>query len=396
MNAHLDQLQNSADHRFSQGVLTEEGKGNTMHKERQERIRAEMKARGIDCLALFIGYSLYYFTGLKMLAHERPMLFVISRDEENAILLPNIEASSAQAIMTEPCNLFPFTDEAGFEHIFADMSKRLKLSGKTVGIEFLGMRIQEYELIKRHAPGVTFVDATDAIAELRMCKSEEELDKMRKAAEITEKALMAALPVIRPGATERDVFRELQAQMLKFGSGQLWKQPMVTSGPRTAFPHSKVSDRVIESGDLVMIDTGANYGEYICDLTRTFAVEKVEDEFRKIYDIVREANAAVEKIKRPDVSAEEVDLTGRAVIESRGYGKYFFNRLGHGLGLEGHEPPYIVRGNKLKLRAGMTFTDEPGIYILGRGGVRVEDDVVFTGKGIEYLTSFPRELMVLG
>jgi len=367
-----------------------------MYKDRQNRIRKLMKAGGMDHLALFIGYSLYYFTGLKMLAHERPMLFVISTEEDNAMFLANIEFPSASAAMTEPCRFYPFTDEGGFEHVFGELSKNLGLAGKRIGIEYLGMRIQEYELIRRHAPRASFLDATDAIAELRMCKDAGEIEKMRKAAEITEKALHATLPIIRPGATEIDVFKELRIQMFKFGSGELWKQPMVTSGPRTSFPHSKVSDRVIQPGDLVMIDTGANCGEYICDLTRTFAVAKVDDELRKVYEVVREANAAVVKGWKPGMTAEGVDKLARDVVESHGYGKYFIHRLGHGLGLEGHEPPYMVRGNKMKLLPGMTFTDEPGIYLPDRGGVRIEDDVVATEKGIEYLTGFPRELMILG
>lgn len=350
----------------------------------------------MDHLALFIGYSLYYFTGLKMLAHERPMLFIINTDEPNAVFIANIETDSAKAILTEHCKFYPFTDEGGFEHVFAGLSKNFGLAGKTIGIEYLGMRIQEYEIIKRHAPGASFVDATDTIAELRMCKDEGEIENMRKAAEITERALEAALPAIRPGVTEKEVYKELKIQMLKHGSGQLWKQPIVTSGPRTAFPHSKVSDRVIQSGDLVMIDTGASHGEYICDLTRTFAVEKVEDEFRKVFDIVREANAAVAKNAKPGMAAEAVDRLARDVIESSGYGKQFIHRLGHGLGLEGHEPPYMVRGNHLKLLPGMTFTDEPGIYLAGRGGIRIEDDVVVTETGLDYLTGFSRELMVLG
>ena len=163
------------------------------------------------------------------------------------------------------------------------------------------------------------------------------------------------------------------------------------AGPNAASPHAVPSDRPIQPGETIVVDCGAIVGGYAADITRTFAIGALEPEMARVYEIVQAANAAGRAAAGPGVPAEEVDRAARAVIEEAGYGECFTHRTGHGLGLEVHEPPYIVAGNERVLKPGMTFTVEPVIYLPGRGGVRIEDDVVVTPTGAESLTTFPRE-----
>jgi Xaa-Pro dipeptidase len=169
----------------------------------------------------------------------------------------------------------------------------------------------------------------------------------------------------------------------------------VSSGPNSANPHAVPSDRKLSPGDLLVIDWGASYQGYFSDITRTFAIGSQDPEYAHIGNIVLDANIAGRESAHPGIPAETVDQAARSVIESAGYGKYFTHRTGHGLGMEGHEDPYIRAGNLLTLEQGMTFTIEPGIYLPGRNGVRIEDDVVITPSGSECLTSLPREVKQL-
>lgn len=366
-----------------------------MKSQRISALQASMASQGIDIMVLIPGPNLYYFSGLKMHTSERPTMLFVSRQADGGAFLPNLEVPNASSILGTDYALYPWTDEQGPEEKFKSLCTELQMDGKKVGVEFLRMRVMEFDLLKRYAPGAVLTNGESLIAELRMCKDDEEIAHMRKAADITEKALKATVEMIRPGITEYEVAGRLKIQGFLHGSGELPKEPIVSSGPRTASPHTKTSRRAIEAGDLVMIDTGASYEGYACDLTRTFAVGKIDDELKKIYEIVQDANQAVISYWKSGVRAEELDQVARDVIEAAGYGQFFIHRLGHGLGLEGHEPPYMVRGNKLVMQSGMTFTDEPGIYLPGKGGVRIEDDVVVTDSGLEYLTSYPRELCIL-
>jgi Xaa-Pro dipeptidase len=171
--------------------------------------------------------------------------------------------------------------------------------------------------------------------------------------------------------------------------------PIVSSGPNSANPHATPSERKLISGDLLVIDWGASYDGYFSDITRTFAIGDIESEYIKISKIVQEANSAGRKSARPGITIESIDRAARAVIDSAGYGKYFTHRTGHGLGMEGHEEPYIRAGNLMHIEPGMTFTIEPGIYLPNRNGVRIEDDVVITSTGAECLTSLPRDVIQL-
>jgi Xaa-Pro dipeptidase len=229
-----------------------------------------------------------------------------------------------------------------------------------------------------------------------MYKDEAEIAAMRQAVDIAQRALQATLPAIQTGMTERQLASELTLQLLRNGSDpDLPFAPIVASGPNSANPHAAPSDRRLVSGDLLVLDWGASMKGYLSDLTRTISLGEPRPEHARIAQVVLEANAAARALAAPGVRAGEVDQAARAVIEEAGYRQYFTHRTGHGLGLEGHEEPYIMAGSSLALEAGMTFTIEPGIYLPGQGGVRIEDDFLITSSGGESLSDLPRDLIIL-
>ena len=220
---------------------------------------------------------------------------------------------------------------------------------------------------------------------------------MQRAAEIAETALEATLPLLKVGMTELALASELTAQLLRAGSEPKTPfSPIIASGPNSAQGHATPSDRALSPGDSLVLDWGAANEGYISDITRTFFVAEAPDEFSRIHEIVQQANAAGRAAVHPGVSCGSIDLAARSEIQTAGYGEYFIHRTGHGIGLEGHEPPFIREGEETMLETGMTFTIEPGIYLPGQGGVRVEDDMAVTEDGAVSLTTISREARVVG
>jgi Xaa-Pro aminopeptidase len=256
------------------------------------------------------------------------------------------------------------------------------------------MRVLELRGIEEAAPGVRVEDATAIMAGLRMVKDAAELAAMRAAARIVEDALRKAIAQVRPGMTERALAGIWEQEIRAAGSRPSF-EPIVAGGPNGAKPHHANSDRAFQSGDLIIMDGGALHDGYASDITRTIALGEPGPEARRVYDLVMAANAAGRAAARPGATGEEIDHAARQVIEAGGYGPQFLHRTGHGLGLEVHEPPFIVVGSRAPLAVGTTFTVEPGIYLPGVGGVRIEDDVVIAGDGAESLTTFERELIVI-
>jgi Xaa-Pro dipeptidase len=197
--------------------------------------------------------------------------------------------------------------------------------------------------------------------------------------------------------TEQEIAAELVLQLLRAGThADMPFTPIVSGGPNSANPHAFPSTRKIKPGDFLVIDWGASYDGYISDLTRTFAIGEIKPELGKIYETVRQANAAGRAVGRPGIPAGDVDRSARKVIEAAGYGEYFTHRTGHGIGMEGHEEPYMYAANTLILKPGMAYTVEPGIYLPDYNGVRIEDDVIITSDGAESLSNFSRDLATLG
>jgi Xaa-Pro dipeptidase len=241
------------------------------------------------------------------------------------------------------------------------------------------------------------VDAQNSLASLRLHKSQDEIAAMRKAVDIAQTALQKTIPSIKPGMSEKELASELTVNLFHQGSEvNLPFFPIVASGPNSANPHASPGDRLLSNGDLLIIDWGASYNGYLSDLTRTFCVGETSPEAQKIAGLVLEANQAGRQAAQPGIKAHQIDDDTRSVIARAGYGEYFVHRTGHGIGLEAHEAPYIHSNSQVILNPGMVFTVEPGIYLPGKGGVRIEDNVVITANGAETLSTMPREIQIVG
>jgi Xaa-Pro dipeptidase len=367
-----------------------------MTLQRIDKLIAAAKDRGIDCVAVMPGVNMMYLTGLFFHMSERPTLALFPATGDPALVLPALEATKPEAGPVHlDWRLFPWTDEEGPANAFKQACEALDLSGRVLAAEELVMRVMELKLLKASTTGVKLAAAEPLLAALRMRKDEDELAKMRRAVEIAEAALSDTLDKVRAGMTEKEIAAELQVACLHYGAEGAPFEPIVLAGARSALPHGQPDDKPVRSGQLLLFDFGVTVGGYASDITRTFALDEVDDELKKIYDIVLNANEAGRAAARPGVEIQEVDRAARKVISEAGYREFFTHRTGHGLGLAGHEPPYACEGDETMIEPGMVFTVEPGIYLPNKGGVRIEDDIVITADGCESLTSFDRALRVI-
>ncbi len=372
-----------------------------MYPARLQRLRTAMAQAKFDCVAAIAGPNLYYLTGLSFHLSERPTTGFFPLTGDPVIVAGGLEESKVVGGAPYPVRGCYYTDSAGPVQAYREASQMLRLVGRGGGVARLGvesrrMRVMELRLIEEAFLNPRIDAAEGIFAALRMTKDAQELALMRRAVEIAERAVEATIQTIRVGQTEREIAAELVVQTLRAGSDtELPFAPIVASGPNSALPHAAVTDRALQTGDLLTLDWGAAHGGYFSDLTRTFAIGALDPELRVIYDLVRGANEAALAASRPGVSAAEVDAAARKVITDGGYGQYFVHRVGHGLGLEGHEDPSMHGQNETPLEPGMTYTIEPGIYLPGKGGVRIEDNVVVTATGAESLGRLTHDLQVI-
>ena len=363
--------------------------------DRIARLQEAMRAAGLDALAIACGANMFYLTGLDFHTKLRLTLALIPASGQPALVLPQMEAGRATELARAPLRLYPWGDAEGPGEALRQAAADLGLAGRRVGVEHTVMRVFELRALEAAAPGVAVEDATPLLAGLRMAKDAEELAAMRQAVRVIEEALRAALQQAAPGMTEREL-ADLWERGIRAAGCLPSFETTVAAGPNGANPHHSSGDRRLQPGDLVVLDGGAVYNGYASDITRTVAVGQISDEDRRIYELVLAANAAGRAAAaRPAATGESIDAAARRVIEEGGYGPQFIHRTGHGLGIDVHEPPFIVAGSRDPLPVGATFTVEPGIYIAGRLGVRIEDDMVITPDGAESLTTFPRELIVI-
>lgn len=364
---------------------------------RQERLRAGMRELDVAAIALIPGPNLFYLTGLSFHVSERPVVLLFPPDGPPALVLPEFETSKLATVGFE-LRTFSYDEDPSNQAVaMAGALSSLDQDGTNIALAPFEMRAYEMTLMQEAHPDVSFSSGERLLEPLRMVKDEREIASMRSAVQIAQSAMEAMIPLIRVGMSEAGIASELVVQLLRAGSEpELPFNPIVASGPNSALPHAVPTDRQLGEGDLLLIDWGATRDGYASDLTRTFAIRETTSELEHIYQLVWEANAAGRAAVRPGLPAANVDAETRQVIEQAGYGPEFRHRTGHGLGLMAHEPPYIRSGNERRLRAGMTFTVEPGIYIRGVGGVRIEDDVLVTPDGCETLSDFRRELEVIG
>lgn len=365
----------------------------SIYHSRQEKLSGLIQQAGLDCIVVNPGSSLVYLTGLHFHLMERPVIAFFIPGRAPLIVLPGLEKQKLNGLPydIEP---YPYNDNPQtWQAAFNQTAQAARLDNGKVGVEPLALRVLELRFLEKAAPHAQFISAEESLSLLRICKDDLEIEFMHKAVDIAQKAFLATLASMKIGQMEREVAGELTMQLLQNGSdAEIPFSPIVSSGPNGANPHATPGDRRLTPGDLLVVDWGATYNGYISDLTRTLAIGPIDSEWEQIAKVVAEANTAGRSTARPGIPAGDVDRAARTVIEKAGYGKYFTHRVGHGIGMQPHEEPYMYAENTLKLMPGMTFTVEPGIYLPDRNGVRIEDNVVITKEGAETLSNLPREL----
>lgn len=351
---------------------------------RLEKLRKLMRSENIDGMLITSSSNLRYMTNFTGTAG----LAIVS--DNHAVFITDFrytEQAKKQAIQYEVIEY-----QGNIIDEIAKQVERLKI--ERLGFEQEHVTFYTYELYKNKL-SCELVPTSNVIEKLRLIKDESEVELIKKAADIADQAFDHILSYIKPGVREREIANELEFYMRKLGATSSSFDIIVASGIRSALPHGVASDKKIEHGEMVTLDFGAYYEGYCSDLTRTVAVGDPGDKLKEIYSIVLEAQTlGVEKIK-PGMSGKEADAITRNYISKHGYGQYFGHSTGHGIGLDIHEGPTLSLRSTQLLEKGMVVTVEPGIYIAGVGGVRIEDDILLTEDGNERLTHSRKDLIIL-
>jgi Xaa-Pro dipeptidase len=360
---------------------------------RQDKLR---QITGVDAVILAPGANLFYFTGLEFHLSERPTLVIVTPDGGLSLIIPQLEMPKLHQRPDLEARAFSWTDTDGSAGAFRQAVEELGLRGKTLGVDGLTVRVTEWLAFQAVDSSLKVSAIERQIIHILAHKSPEEVEAMRQAVRLSEAALERLLGWVQPGMTERQIATRLGEELNVLGSHGNAFEPLIQTGPNSALPHGMITERALQADEFLLIDYGGRYEGYPADITRTFCLGTPSAEMQRIYDTVRAANEAGIKAAGPGVPMGAVDQAAREVIRAAGYGEYFIHRTGHGLGLNGHELiPQIAEGVTDLLEPGMAFTVEPGIYVPGLGGVRIEDNVVITESGVDVLTSFPKQQLVL-
>ncbi len=360
------------------------------YRARQARLRA---ISDVDAIAIVPGANMRYFTGLDLHLSERPIVALFTPEGDFSMILPELEMPQLQARPDLEARAFAWSDTDGYAGAFAEAVRALGLQGGRLGVDGFTMRVSEWLAFEAAAGSLHVRPVERDLVQIRARKMPDEIELMRRAIQLSEQALANLLAWVQPGVTEREIAARLNQELIAQGSQGNAFGPLVQTGPNSALPHGATSDRVLQADDLLLIDYGGLVEGYPADITRTFCLGTPNQTMQEMYEAVLAANRAAVAAAGPGVPMGEVDKAARDVISAAGLGQYFIHRTGHGLGLDVHEPvPQIAAGVEDVLEPGMAFTIEPGVYIPGLGGVRIEDNVVVTETGLDVLTSFPRQL----
>jgi len=359
-------------------------------RERQEKARRLLEANRMDALLLMEGTSLNYFTGIRWWGGERLFAMVLPSKGAAFYVCPAFEEGRAREQITnapegEPADVRTWQEDENPYQRLAQGLKDRGISAGTVAMEET-VRFVFSGGIAKAAQQVNIVSGTPVTAGCRMVKSNHEIELMRLANKVMLTAYEAAYRALREGMTQSEFEALIAAAYEQLGFPG---EASVQTGEYSALPHGSTTAQVIREGTIVIVDDGCTVEGYQSDITRTFVLGKASDKMKKVFDIVHQAQTAALKTARPGLECQAVDAAARKVIADAGYGpdyKHFTHRVGHGIGMDGHEWPYLVRGNTTPMAANMTFSDEPGIYIRGEFGIRLEDDMHITENGVELFT----------
>lgn len=358
------------------------------------QISTYLKKHNIDAAFITTPDNVFYVSGFRSNPHERLLGVLILQDAEPLMILPQMEVPDAK-------NAGWNFDVVGHQdtdqpwQLLKQAIENKKITPSQIAIEKSHMTVERLEAIQELYPDVTFTRLDDQLNSMRVVKDANELAILREAAAYADYAIEVGVSEIAEGKTELEILTAIELALKKKGISHMSFDTMVLSGPKTASPHGKPGDRKIQKGDLVLFDLGVIYKGYCSDITRTVAFGEPSTKQKEVYETVRKAEQAAVDAVKPGVKAMELDKIARDIITEAGYGEFFTHRLGHGLGISVHEFPSVTGNNEMELIEGMVFTIEPGIYDPSITGVRIEDDVVVTKDGVEVLTKYPKELVIV-
>jgi len=377
--------------------------------DRLARAEAGVAAAGLGALLVGVGPDLVYLAGHQAMPLERLTMLVIGASGRATLLVPRLEAAPARAcpgVVGGHIDLETWEETEDPVDRVAGLVRRGNAAGPThraiADRVAVSDRLWALHLLRLQAalPGAAFVSASVVLRDLRVVKDADEIALLRLAAQAADRVIWEIAHGRLVGRTEADVAREVRDRLIAEGHDRA-DFAIVGSGPNSASPHHEASERVIQAGEPIVLDIGGPYGGYGSDTTRTIWVtggdptRGPDDEFLRFYAVLRAAQAEATHAVRPGIACERIDLVARELISASGHGAHFFHRTGHGIGLEGHEDPYLVAGNREPLRPGMAFSVEPGIYLAGRYGARIEDIVICGEDGPIVLNELDRDLLVV-
>lgn len=353
-----------------------------MHQQRWRRAQQLLEAQGVDAVLAASPANVFYFTGVWLEPHERLLALVIPKLGDPVLLVPQMHTADVASVRVQTVTVRD--GEPAAERLASVLPKRGTVA---VDDEFPARHLVP---LWETAPGLAWRTGKEVLGRLRRIKDAAEIERMREIGRRTDQVLARLRAWLQPGLSEREVAEALVGMWRAEGVAEQSFPPIIAAGPNGARPHHEPGDHVLAEDDVVIIDMGGRWQRYCSDVTRTFILGHPPNRVREVYNVVLAAQEAALRAVRPGVALGEIDRAAREVIEAAGYGPYFTHRTGHGLGIDIHEAPDVSAGSEERVEAGMVFSIEPGIYLEGDFGVRIEDCVVVTDDGCEPLTRAPK------
>ena len=365
-----------------------------MFIDKLEKLQHQLIENNLDAFVIIPGSNFRYLTGGDFHLMERPTALIISKNQKPLAILPVLEVDSFRKLNID-AEIFQWQDSDGYQDAFNKAFEKIK-NCKSLGVEGQRMRVFEYEAIKNANKDLNISNAQRIISNIRLRKNSDDVENLQKAIKIAETTLANTINYVEIGKSEIEIKNFLLQQLYENGAEGIAFDPIVLAGANSALPHGHSSnDYFLKDGDCLLFDFGAVVNGYNSDITRTFFVGSASDEQKNFYDAVLKANKLGLSISKPNLTMHNLDDSVLNSLEDSGYKDYIVHKTGHGLGLDVHEDPYIMRKNNELLEEGMIITIEPGLYKQGDLGVRIEDDVLITNDGCKSLTTFSKELRII-
>jgi Xaa-Pro dipeptidase len=362
--------------------------------QRLKKLQAWMRENDVQISFITSSENIFYLSGFYSDPHERLLALAVFQEEEPFLVCPAMETHGAKNSGWND-EIIGYSDiDHPWELIFQGLNKR-NIKTENLAIEKEHMNVERFEELQNLFPKSRFVSAEEKLRKLRMIKDSKELKIIEEACALADYAVGVGVSEIKEGKTELEILSAIEFSLKKKGVTEMSFATMVLTGANAASPHGTPGLTTIQKGDLVLFDLGVVVDRYCSDITRTVAYSDINEKQKEIYETVLNAQLAAISASKPGITAAKADLAARNVISQAGYGEFFPHRLGHGLGISVHEYPSVTETNQLVLEEGMVYTIEPGIYVPGVAGVRIEDDVYVTADGVKVLTKYPKELQII-